>query len=242
MRRIATLVVGAAVGLLALGATACTGETSVKIEEPMTSGISVSGTGKVTVVPDIGVLNLGVEVTRPTVEEARTEAARSMDAVRSSLAQSGVEDRDISTTYFNISPQYDFSKPESGSPTIIGFIVTNRVAAKVRQIDRLSDTLDAAIAAGGDAARVNGISFEVDQPEQYQNEARNLAITDARARADQLAQLTGVQVGNVRSISESFGTQPPAVPLAAQRAGDSTSISPGEAEVSLTVNVVYEIR
>jgi uncharacterized protein YggE len=244
MRRIATLVVGAAVGLLALGATACTGETSVTIQEPLSSGISVSGTGRVTVVPDIGVLNVGVEVTRPTVAEARTEAARAMDAVRGSLTQSGVEERDIQTTFFNIQPQYDFNRaPDAGAPTIVGFIVTNQVTAKVRQVDTLSETLDAAVTAGGDAVRVNGVSFEVGDPEEYENEARDLAVADARARADQLAQLAGVQVGDVRSISETFGTPPPMpVERLAQAGADSTSISPGETEVTLTVNVVYEVQ
>ena len=118
------------------------------------------------------------------------------------------------------------------------------MTVKVRKIDAISNTLDAAIAAGGDAMRVNGVSFTVDQPERFQNEARAKAIADARARADQLARQAGVEVGNVRSISESTGSVPPAIPLASQagRGTDSTSISPGETEVSLTVNIVYEVK
>ncbi|MYB42304.1 MAG: SIMPL domain-containing protein [Chloroflexi bacterium] len=207
-------------------------------------GISVNGTGSVTVTPDIGVFDIGVEVTGETVARARSGAAEAMQKVRDSVLASGVEDRDISTRSFNIYPQYDYDR-EDGPPEIIGYTVNNWIEVKVRDIDRLSEVLDDALTAGGDAIRVGGISFRVDEPEQYADEARKLAVEDARARAQQLADLAGVTLGQARAISESsggFARQGLVRAEAAFAADASTPISPGESEVSVTVHIVFAIE
>ncbi|MEZ4503976.1 MAG: SIMPL domain-containing protein [Dehalococcoidia bacterium] len=238
-----------ALGVIALGAfaaVACqTPETNVTLSQSESTGIAVTGSGSVTVVPDIGLLNLGVEITRPTVAEARGAAADAMEAMRESLSSNGVEDKDIQTQYFNIYPQYQYSDNEA--PRITGFTVSNQVQVKVREIDNVSTVLDEAIDAGGDAVRVNNISFTVDEPEQYLGEARDKAFADAKERAEQLASLAGVDLGRVRTINESYGSAPvqfDRVELAAPASGGGTStpIGPGEAEVTLTVNVVFEIQ
>lgn len=207
-------------------------------------GISVNGTGRVTVTPDIGVFDVGVEVTAETVALARAGAAEAMQLVRAAVAASGVEDRDVSTRSFNIYPQYDYDRAE-GPPEIIGYTVNNWIEVKVRDIDSLSDVLDDAVTAGGDAIRVGGISFRVDEPEQYTEEARMLAVEDARARAQQLADLAGVTLGDALSISESsggFARQQFAVAEAAFAADSATPISPGESQVSVTVHIVFAIE
>ncbi len=236
-------VLGAVGALLSLFTVACTSDTKVTVDQVQQTGITVAGTGRVTVVPDIGLINLGVEVSRPTVAEARSEAAAAMDAVRASLQQNGVEDRDIATQFFNIQPQYGNAEPvDRGLPTIIGYTVSNQVTVKVRQLDSISQVLDGAIGAGGNAMRVNGVSFTVDEPERYEAEARDLAVADARERAEQLASLAGVQLGSARAVNETYGGVPSgAFPAASQRSGD-TSISPGETEVTLTVSVVYDVE
>jgi uncharacterized protein YggE len=233
----------AAVALLGLAAAACTPETTVTVNDSGQSGIAVTGTGSVTVVPDIGVLNIGVEVTADTVAEARAGAAEAMEAIQGSLRASGVEDRDIATQFFNIFPQYRFRDEEA--PRITGFTVNNRVTVKVRDIDRLSETLDEAIDAGGDAVRVNNVSFAVDEPEQYLEEARAKAVADGRQRAEQLATLAGVELGAPISINESRGGGPvpfPEFARADSALGGSTSIQPGENEITLSVSVLYEVR
>ena len=107
-----TLAPVSALAALALLAAACTaGDTTVTVAQPEQTGISVSGTGSVTVVPDLAVLSLGVEVTRATIAEARSEAAEAMEAVRAALGRDGVEERDIATQYFNIFPQYSRPVP-----------------------------------------------------------------------------------------------------------------------------------
>ena len=241
MRRRATVTVIAAIALLGVLAAACTGETTVHTGTAG-EGISVTGVGRVAVEPDVAIVSLGVEVQATTVSRARSEAAEAMQDVRDSLADNGVEDTDIQTRFFNIFPQFDF---ERRTPEIIGFTVSNQVEIKVRDIDSVSDVLDDAITAGGDAIRVNGIRFEVDEPEQFFEEARRLAVEDARERAEQLADLAGVSLGEAMSISESSGGGI-AIPVAAFDARaegfGGTSIAPGQGEIVLTVFVLYGVE
>ena len=241
VRGVALAVIAAA----ALLAVACGGgDTNVTVAGAEQTGISVSGTGTVTVAPDVAVLIMGVEVTRETVAEAREEAAAANQAIRDSLERDGVEERDVATQFFNIYPQYVYE--ERRAPEIIGFTVTNQLRVKVRELDSVSDVLDGAIDAAGDAVRVQSISFTIDEPEQFFDQARADAMADARERAEQLAGLAGVSLGPPRTISESRGGGPIPFPgdaggfgLEAQAA---TPISPGETEITLTVFVVYGIE
>lgn len=241
------LILGA-LGLLALVALGCQPKTEVTVSPTgeFTGGISVSGTGTVTVVPDIAILQLGVEVTSDTVGDARDEAAEAMDRVRASLVDHGVDDDDIRTTSFNIYPQYDF---RSEQRRLIGFTVNNEIAVTVREIDEAGEILDDAIRAGGDATRVSSISFSVDDPDAVLDEARTEAMEDARKRAETLAEAAGVSVGDPISINESGGFFPP-IPIfraefgAAQAddGGFDTPIAPGEQDLSVTVQVIFELQ
>jgi uncharacterized protein YggE len=237
--------IGTAAATLAVVSVACTSDTHVTVDQGQQTGIAVNGTGSVTVVPDVGLLSIGVEVTRPTVADARAEAAGSIDAVRASLRQNGVADNDIATQFFNIQPQYGSPQPADrpGTPTITGYTVTNTLNVKVRQLDTISAVLDGAVSAGGNAVRVNSVSFVVDQPERYQTEARNKAVADARAKAEQLAKLAGVELGDARAVTEVSGSTPePRFADVASQAAGGTSLSPGETEVTLTVSVVYDLK
>lgn len=237
-------------GMLALGATAlvalgvaCTPETTVNLpsgENP--TGITVTGQGKVSVKPDIALVNVGVEVTAPTVAEARDQAAQAMQALQDAVKGLGVSEADIRTQYFNIYPQYVYRENEA--PRIVAFTVNNQVELKVRNIDSASQVLDAAIAAGGDAVRVNGISFTVEDPEQHLADARKEAISNARERAEVLAQAAGVTLGKARSISESSsGGGPEFYPTLRDAAmgGAPSPVNAGEQQLTLTVYVVFDI-
>jgi len=219
--------------------------TEFIVSQPAEPGISVSGHGSVTAVPDIAVLTLGVEVTAPTVAVARSKAAAAMQAVRASLDGNGVARDDIKTISFNIQPHYAFPRDEK--PEITGYTVSNLLSVKLRDLDAISDALDDAARAGGDAVRVNGIAFSVDDPKPYEAGARKAAVADARMRAEELATLSGVKLGRVLSISESgvsipyqergFGGM-----MLRSAAEAPTPISPGETDISLSVSVVYRIE
>ncbi len=233
-----------AVTVFVLTATSCAPETTVTLNDSEQTGIAVTGTGSVTVIPNIGMLNVGVEVTATTVAKARAGAEEAMERIQTSLHKSGVENRDIATQFFNIFPQYRYRDGEA--PKITGFTVNNQVMVKVRDIDRLSETLDDAVDAGGDAVRVNSVSFAVDEPEQFLEEAREKAMADARQRAEQLANLAGVTLGDPLSINESGGgggnVPFPEFARAATARSGATPIQPGENEIELSVSVLYAIR
>lgn len=233
-----------AVALLALGA-ACF-ETSVESEElgEAPPAISVSGNGEVRAEPDIATMTLGVEARARTVAEARADAARAADAVIAALRDGGVLEADIRTANFSIGAVYDYSEDR---PRIDGYSVSNTVTVTVRDIDSTGDLIDAAAIAGGDATRFNGISFGYDDPAEYTRTARELAVEDARDKAEQLAELTGVTLGEPLSVNESSWAAPVSIRAPQAAAFDSaesagTSISPGTSAISVTVNVVWAIE
>ncbi len=237
------LAVLAGASLLAAG---CDSETSVTVAQPAQTGIAVEGEGRVTVVPDIGEVRLGVQTTRGTVAEARSAAATAMDAVRASVRKNGVDDRDIVTSGFSIYPQYGVSR-DGSPPRISGYMAQNQVTVKVRRIDDTAKVLDDAVAAGGDAIRVNGVSFTVSDPEKYHAEAREKAFEDAKKRAEQLAKLSDANLGKPLYIAES-GDGGGAFPrvAAAEGRGDEgglpTPLAPGETEIVLGVSVTFAIE
>jgi len=207
-------------------------------------GIWVSGTGKVAVAPDIATLRLGISAQEATVAEAQIKAVEAMDRVMTALIDHDVAEEDIQTQYFSIRQvtKWDREKEEE---IVIGYRVTNMVTAKIREIDKTGSIIDAVAAAGGDLTRINSISFSVDDPSAYYEEARQKAMADARAKAEQLAELAGVSLGKPTYISEGISI-PPIYPRSvyveeAPIPAPPTPISPGETEVSLTVQVVYAI-
>ena len=207
------------------------------------TGIWVTGEGKVTVVPDVAILNLGVEAQAATVAEAQRQAAEAMDAVIKELDESDVAKKDIKTQYYNI---YPVRRWHEDKEILIGYRVNNMVTAKIREVDNTGIIIDAVAKAGGDYIRINSISFTVDDPSAYHEEAREKAIADAKAEAKQLADLAGVKLGKPTYISEAGGFVPIPYPARAEAVpapapAPPTPISPGETEVRLTIQVVYSI-
>lgn len=207
------------------------------------AGIWVTGTGTVTVVPDLALLTLGVEAQASTVAEARAQAAGAMSAIMAALAANGVAEKDIKTQWYNIYPVRKWVD-ETREEVLIGYRVTNTVAAKIRDVDNAGVVIDAVVEAGGDLTRIQGISFTVEDPKPYYTEARQEAILDAIAKAQQMASVAGVGLGKPTYITESGGYYPPPVPYPARAeamADVTTPISAGETEVSLTVQMVFDI-
>ncbi len=208
------------------------------------TGIWVTGEGKVSVVPDVAVLNLGVESQAESVAEAQGQAATAMTAVVEEFNRFGVAEKDIKTQYFSIAPVRRWSEKD-GQEILLGYRVTNTVIAKIRKIEDTGAIIDAAARAGGDYVIINSISFTVDNPTAHYDGARVRAMADAAAKAKQLADLGNVKLGKPTYISES-GASIPVVrdfyPEAAMPAAPSTPISPGETEIRLSVQVVYSIE
>lgn len=222
---------------------ACAGKTTVNNQPTETSGITVSGHGEVDVPPDIGFVTVGVQATASTVAAARDTAANSADALVSALKKDGVAEKDIQTAGLSIQPNYDYSK---STPRLTGYTVSNTVSVKVRKVDSMSKVVDDAVAAGGDAVRLQGVSFGVDDSDKAKQDAREKAMADAKSKAEALAKLGGVSLGKPVTIAETVGqVASPSKEFAAGSAASdsvSTPIQAGTNTVSIDVTVRWAIQ
>ena len=216
-------------------------------------GIRVSGTGTISVEPDVAVLEIGVEVFAPKVSMARSEASKSMDSVISTIKKLGVEEKDIQTTRFSIYPRYDYEETtingnRISTQVLTGYTVSNTVKAKIFQVDQVGEIIDSAADAGGDYVRINGVDFTVDDPNPYKTTIRKMAVEDAVSKAQEYALLTNVELGPIISLDE-MGAGSIQSPYEADygmrmmmAAAPTTSISSGQLEISLSVNTLFAIK
>jgi len=233
-----------ALGIGAMGFTAAQSGNLINTTQQV--GIWVNGEGKVTVTPDTANLSLGVQVEDATLAAANQKAASAMDALVAALKAQGVAEKDIKTQGFNIYPVYDYDK-ETGRSTIRAYQVSNTVEVKVRVVANAGKVIDAAVAAAGNAVRVNTIYFSVDNTAAAMDQARELALLDAKAKAEQIARVTGVSLGSVSFVSDStYGggrvTPPMAIDAKAGAEGSVTPVLAGESEIVVTVQVIYNIN
>lgn len=225
---------GLAVGIFAGPAMATSPTDSTN---PVAHTISVSGTGKVVLAPDVADVSLGVTVQKDKASTARDEAARIMQAVIAALHGLGIADADIKTTQLYVSPMYNYGNSQS----ISGYQMSNIVSVHVRDLTKLADVIDQSVAAG--ATDVQGVAFDVADRAAAEAAARTAAVKDARAHADTLAAAAGVTITGVQSIAETTSSPWPwpGVGFGRDEAGAPTPIQPGSAELSIDVSVVYII-
>ncbi len=215
--------------------------------------IHVTGQGKVSIEPDLAVLNLGVETRGATVSEAREAAAAAMAAVMESLTSEGVEDKDIQTSRFDINDDREWQEiTENGVRTsksvLVGYRVRNNLTVKVRDLDSVSAVIDGAAEAGGDAIRFNGLNFTAEDLSPVMTQLREDAVNDAKSKAQHFADLAEVGLGNLIFISDGTVARPLyresfafAAAAPAPQAFD-TGISRGELEVTMSVQSVFTIE
>jgi uncharacterized protein len=204
------------------------------------SGISVVGEGRVLTPPDLARVVIGVERFDPSLGQAMASAANDMGAVINRLVQLGVSREGIQTIRFAVSPVYE---NRGDSPGLRGYRVSNAVGATIRSVARVGPIIDAATAAG--ATRIEGVSFDSSRLAELKDQARELAMSHARAKAEQLARLAGASLGPVISIQESDTGGAPvarAAVTAAPAGVAPTPIEPGELQVSTVVRVTWGIR
>jgi uncharacterized protein YggE len=211
--------------------------------------ITVVGTGKASGAPDVAHVTVGVEAMGPSLQEVVSDNKTKMAALLAALKAQGIADKDIRTTSYNVyvenpqPPQPVVRGSQTAGSAAVTYHVNNQVDVTVRDVAKLGDVLDKAVAAG--ANNVYGVSFSVDDPTKLQGLARANAIADAKARAQDLAGLTGVTLGDVISVSEVIGSPGPIYPVAmgARASLDSSvPIQTGELEVSMNVQVTYAIK
>lgn len=226
---------------LALVLSACGSTTLTQAAQTRT--LNVNGAGQVSLTPDIAYIYIGVHDESPTASTAVDANKTHTTAVITAIKAAGVDEKDINTSNFSIWPSQQYAPDGTISGTT--YMVDNTVYIVVRDIAGLGDLLDAAISAG--ANNVNSITFDVSDKTAAVKEARTKAIDDAKTQAQELADAAGVTLGNIQSIS--FYDNSP-VPMYAGKGGgggavmadSSVPIQPGQLNISVSVNIVYEIK
>ncbi|MFN3336399.1 MAG: SIMPL domain-containing protein [Thermomicrobium sp.] len=231
-------------GSLVLIGAAVTGMSSLRQPQraaaqeamPPQRVISVSGEGRISLTPDTAIVTLGAEVFDPDAAAAQREVERRMDAILAVFRQAGIPESKIKTVVYAITVERDWQQP---SAPVTGYRVSHLVEVQVQPVQRVGELLGRAVQSGANA--VTGISFSVANPAAALRQARELAVRDAREKAAQLAQLTGVGLGAPVRIVEAVTTPPIPVPVA--KAGPEAATVPvGETTVVVTVSIDYAIQ
>jgi len=231
---IALLTAALAIGVLA----ACDQQTDSSPQPgPDSRQVTVVGSGKVQGTPDTLTANVSIEATAPDVTTAMNQTSGRTRAVIDALVNDAKVDRkDISTTSVTLQPQYG---PDSSS--ITGYRAGNSVSVKIRDLGAASQTLALIVGTGGDATRINSVNYSIDDDSQLVKDARAGAFDDAKSRAEQYAQLSGLKLGKVISISEASGAVPPTSAPMPRAMTEAVPLEPGQQTVSFSVTVIWQL-
>jgi uncharacterized protein len=224
-----------ALGLLAACSPSAAAPESVR-------SMSVNGIGRVTIVPDIATINIGVRSESDVVTEALDGNTAQASAIARVLKELGIEEKDIQTSNFNIYPSERYD-PMTGQVEGRFFVVENTVNVTVRDLSSLGQVLNAVVEAGANS--IYGISFNVDDRSAAVAEARELAIEEAKAKAEVIAEAAGVQLGEIINISVYEGSMP--VPFYDVKGGafaaeSEVPIAAGTLTIVMECNLTYAIK
>ena len=230
------------VSLMALGLLAsCTTPASAPVESKPARSMNVSGTGQVTLVPDIASINIGVHTEADLVNDALSENTAQANAIASILKDLGVEDKDIQTSNFNVYPadRYD---PMTGQVQSRYFVVDNTVTVIVRDLSALGEVLSAVVDAG--ANNIYGINFDVEDRDAAVAQARLLAIQNAKEKAQEIADAADVELGDLLNINV-YGGSVPVTYFDAKGgayAESAVPVSAGTLTISMECSLTYELN
>jgi uncharacterized protein len=201
--------------------------------------VTVVGSGHVQGVPDTLTADVGIEFTARDVTAAMDQTNNRQQAVIDALANAGVDRKDISTTDVSLQPQYD-----NAGGAITGYRAANSIRVKIHPAGTASRLLAVIVGTGGDATRINSVSYSIADDSQLVKDARAHAFADAKDRAAQYAQLSGLGLGKILSVSETSGGGAPPTGMPAPRGGMQASVplEPGQQTVSFSVTAVWELR
>jgi uncharacterized protein YggE len=228
-------------GLAAASLSAC---DSHKTAPPTANPrqVTVFGSGQVQGVPDTLTADVGIEFSAADVTSAMNQTNDRQQAVINALVGAGLDRKDIRTTEVTLQPQYSTPEP-SGTATISGYRANNAIEVKIHPTDAASRLLALIVSTGGDATRITSVSYSIADDSQLVKDARARAFDDAKNRAQQYAQLSGLSLGKVLSISEAAGSTPTTGgPQAPAPRASTVPLEPGQQTVSFSVTAVWELN
>ncbi|MDF1709544.1 MAG: SIMPL domain-containing protein [Paracoccaceae bacterium] len=203
--------------------------------------ISVSGTGRVDLAPDMATVRIGVTHQDEDAAAALQQTSDAVAAMLARLTELGIAPRDVQTAGLSLNPVWRDRPEQQGQPMPWGFEASNVVSLRLRDIAALGEVLDALVADG--ANRLDGVSFGLQDPEASMDEARRLAVADARRKATLFAEAAGVALGQVIDLTET-GTatpRPQMMEMAAMRA-DSVPVAAGEVGITASVQMTFALE
>ena len=209
--------------------------------------ITVEGEGKAYAAPDMATLHLGVNTEAKTSEAAVEKNTEKMNGVLEAVKASGVEQEDIQTTNYYLSPKYEWSK-DRGSYTD-GYSLDQSLTIKIRDLENVSAVMAAASGAG--ATTMTGLTFEIEDPDKILEIARAEAVAKAKVKAENIEEQSGLDLGKVVSYYEyqsnnigyaKGGMYMEEMAMSAGSARTAPAIEPGQEEVSITVSITYKLK
>lgn len=202
--------------------------------------VHVDGTGTATGVPDVLRATVGVETTADAVADALRDADAAARRVLEALRTEDVPEADVRTVHVGIHATYGDDGRE-----ITGYVARHDLEVTLRDLDRAGEVIGVLADAGGDAVRLQGVAYALEDDAAPQEEARAEAFAAAREKAEQYAALTGRVLGDVVEVRETVAPSGP-LPYAASDVGGAeamaVALAPGSATVSVTVQVGWSLR
>lgn len=210
------------------------------------NNITVQATGKVSVEPDLAMFNAGYTIERANILDLQSDLNTVNDRIVKALRDNGVDEKDLKTITYLISPSYRYDS-DSGESIQNGFEGTIMVSVKVRDLDKTGKLIEVAMDAG--ANKIENIQFTVENLEAVKSEARKLATDAAYNKAKELAEGSNVNIGGLIAISEDNYSYEPviyntykAMSVSEDASGGDVTISSGSLDIIVTVNATYGIK
>lgn len=207
---------------------------------------TVTGEGTIAVKPDIAYVNVGIQKNATTVKQVQAQINEVINKVSDGLKKLGIDTKNIQTTDYSISPNYDWS---SGTQKITGYTASTQLKVKITDLDKINDVIDSSTANG--ANQVSNITLDVDNRDAAEESARKDAVAQATKKAEAAAKTAGFKLGKVigyyESSNDSNMVRPVAYSAKTMAAGAvdqalNTNIQTGSEEVKITVNLSYQIN
>lgn len=210
---------------------------------------SINGSGTVYAKSDIANLEVGLRTgTKKTAAEATAESTLKMDEIIKELKKLNIDEKDIKTTNYNLSPVYNWT--DKAGQQLVGYEVSQNLTLKVRDLNKIGDVIAKTTEKG--ANQIGNINFTIDDEFALKNQARELAIQKAKEKAELIAKQSGMKLGEIKSVYESSDSNPSPIAysnakmdLGAGRAEASLvspSIQSGQNEIKVDVTLVYEVK
>jgi len=204
------------------------------------NSFDVVGEGQATAIPDEAKVSLGIGVEKSTVSAAQKEINQVINSITEALKSKGIKKEDIKTTNYSVNPRYDYRENQR----ITGYSANATIQITFKDFDKLNEAIDIATSLG--ANQVGNIQFSLseEKEKELQKEARKIAIEQAKEKAEELAKLSGIKLGKIINVTESFN-QPYIRPMYLKEAAigneaDTTQIEPGSTQLTVSITLSYE--